>query len=516
MGARAVTTRRSFLAVAGLAAAGLAVDAWAGHRPQRTVGRLVRTAAGLQERPREGARAGTRPGARPDAVRLLAAPATVDLGGRTVRTWTFNGELPGPELRLRAGQVLRARLENDLPTATTVHWHGIALRNEMDGVPGLTQPPVEPGEGFDYEFSVPDPGTYFYHPHVGLQIERGLYGPLVVEDPNEVVRYDHEAVLVLDDWTHGIGPSPEAILASLRRGGMRHAGQAGGAHHGHAGGGGGAATFDPSSPLGAGAGDVRHPLYLVNGRSPRSPTVLRGRPGQRVRLRIVNAAADTAFRLAVGGHRLKVTHADGFPIRPVTGDALLVAMGERYDVQVELGDGVFPLVALAEGKDARAFAVVRTSPGAAPGANVRPAELDRWVVTVADLDADGAVDLGRRPVARTHRLVLDGDMETYRWTINGRAHHGAAPLAARGGERVRLVFENRSTMFHPMHLHGHTFQVRRAGERRPGPRKDTVVVRPLERVTVELDADNPGRWMLHCHNAYHQAGGMMTTLAYEP
>jgi multicopper oxidase len=512
MGTRAVTTRRSFLAVAGLAAAGLAVDASTGHRPQRAVGRLVRTAGGLQAPPREAPPPGPRPGARAGAVRLVAEPATVDLGGRTVATWTFNGELPGPELRLRAGEVLRARLENRLPAGTTVHWHGIALRNRMDGVPGLTQPAVRPGEGFDYEFVVPDPGTYFYHPHVGLQVERGLYGALVVEDPDETVRYDHEAVLVLDDWTHQVGPSPEAALASLRRGGMGHSGQSGG--HGHHGAG-TAASFEPSSPLGADAGDVRHPLYLVNGRSPRSPAILKARPGQRVRLRVVNAAADTAFRLALGGHRLKVTHADGFPVRPVTGDALLIAMGERYDVQVELGDGAFPLVALAEGKDAQAFAVVRTSRGVPPRPGVRPAELDRWVVTVADLDAAGAVDLGRRPVDRTHRLVLDGDMATYRWTINGHAHHGAAPLPARQGERVRLVFENRSPMFHPMHLHGHTFQVRRAGERRAGPRKDTVVVRPLERVAVEFEADNPGRWMLHCHNAYHQAGGMMTTLAYE-
>jgi FtsP/CotA-like multicopper oxidase with cupredoxin domain len=511
MGTRAATTRRSFIAVAGLAAAGLAVDAYAGHRPQRAVGRLVRPAGGPRERPPEG----PRPAGRPGAVALRAAPATVDLGGRTVRTWTFNGELPGPELRLRAGEVLRARLDNRLPVATSVHWHGIALDNRMDGVPGLTQPPVEPGEGFDYEFSVPDPGTYFYHPHVGVQIDRGLYGPLVVEDPDEVVRYDREAVLVLDDWTDGVGPSPEALLARLQAGGMRHTSHGAGMHHGHHGAG-GAATFDPTSPLGADAGDIRHPLYLVNGRSPRSPAVVRGRPGERIRLRIVNAAADTAFRLAVGGHRLKVTHADGFPVRPVTGDALLIAMGERYDVVVRLGDGAFPLVAVAEGKDAQAFAVVRTSRGPAPSSGVRPAELDRWLVTVADLDADGAADLGRRPVSRTHRLVLDGDMETYRWTINGHAHHGAAPLPARQGERVRLVFQNRSTMFHPMHLHGHTFQVRRAGERRPGPRKDTVVVRPLERVVVEFEADNPGRWMLHCHNVYHQAGGMMTTLAYVP
>jgi FtsP/CotA-like multicopper oxidase with cupredoxin domain len=189
-------------------------------------------------------------------------------------------------------------------------------------------------------------------------------------------------------------------------------------------------------------------------------------------------------------------------------------MGERYDLLVELGDGVFPLVALAEGKQARAFAVVRTSGGTAPRAGVRPAELDRWLLTVADLAADAAIDLDRRPASRTHRLVLAGDMQRYQWTINGRAHHRGPPLQVREGERVRLLFENRSPMWHPMHLHGHTFQLQRAANLHPGPRKDTVIVRPAERVAVEFDADNPGRWMVHCHNAYHQAAGMMTTLGY--
>ena len=410
---------------------------------------------------------------------------------------------------------MRVQLRNRLPAATTIHWHGIALRNAMDGVPEITQPAVEPGEGFTYEFTLPDPGTYFYHPHVGVQSDRGLYGPLVVEDPNEPGRYDREAVVVLDDWTDGVGPSPDRILASLQRGGMRHMskmpGMAGMDH-----GAGEIAMFDSTSPLGGDTGDVRHPLYLINGRASHSPTVFEARPQERMRLRIVNAGADTAFRLALGGHRLTVTPADGFPVRPVTGDALLVGMGERYDLLVDLRDGVFPLVAVAEGKGGRAFAVVRTSRGATRSADVRPAELDRLLVTVADLQATGAVDLGTRSPTRSYRLVLDGDMDSYRWTINGKTHHEAAPLDIREGERVRLEFENRSMMFHPMHLHGHTFQVQRAGNRRPGPRKDTVIVRPMERITVEFEAGNPGRWMLHCHNAYHQAAGMMTTLAYLP
>jgi FtsP/CotA-like multicopper oxidase with cupredoxin domain len=243
---------------------------------------------------------------------------------------------------------------------------------------------------------------------------------------------------------------------------------------------------------------------------------LSARPGEWVRLRLVNAAADTAFRLALGGHRLTVTHADGFRVRPVTGDALLLGMGERYDALVQLDDGAFPLVAVAEGKSAQALAVVRTGRGPAPRAGVRPKELRRRLLTADDLEAAADVDLGPATPDRTHRLVLDGNVATYRWTINGHTMHGGAPLKVRNGERVRLVFDNRSTMFHPMHLHGHTFQLRRIGPRDLGPRKDTVIVRPGERVTVDFDAANPGRWMLHCHNAYHQAGGMMTELSYVP
>jgi FtsP/CotA-like multicopper oxidase with cupredoxin domain len=460
------------------------------------------------------------PTASPDgAVRLVAAPDVVDLGGRSARTWTFNGSLPGPELRLRAGQVLRVEFENHLPAPTSIHWHGIALRNQMDGVPGFTQPAVAPGGRFVYEFTVPDPGTYFFHPHAGVQLDRGLYGVLVVEDPSEPGGYDREAVIVLDDWTDGVGETPDEILERLQSSGMDHAGMPG-MDHGMAGmdhGAGMSTNAETSGPLGGpDAGDIRYPLCLANGRRARSPAIVAARPGERIRLRIVNAGADTAFRLALGGHRLTVTHADGFPVVPVTGDALLLGMGERYDANVDLGDGVFPLVAMAEGKSAQALAIVQTSRGPAPRAGVRPVELRRRLLTVDDLQAAAGVDLGPVTPHRTHRLVLDGNMATYRWTINGHTMHGGAPLKVRDGERVRLVFDNRSTMFHPMHMHGHTFQVRRAGRHVPGPRKDTVIVRPGERVTVDFDAANPGRWMLHCHNAYHQAGGMMTELTYVP
>ena len=142
----------------------------------------------------------------------------IDLGGPVVPTWTYGGQIPGPEIRVRKGQILQALLVNQLPVETTVHWHGVAIRNDMDGVPGMTQAPVPPDREFSYRFTVAEPGTYWYHPHVGVQLDRGLYGPLIVEDPDEPGGYDHEWTVVLDDWIDGTGYTPDQVLAALLAG----------------------------------------------------------------------------------------------------------------------------------------------------------------------------------------------------------------------------------------------------------------------------------------------------------
>ncbi|HWC11062.1 MAG TPA: multicopper oxidase domain-containing protein, partial [Acidimicrobiales bacterium] len=228
----------------------------------------------------------------------------------------------------------------------------------------------------------------------------------------------------------------------------------------------------------------------------------------------VNAASDTPFRVAVGGHRMTVTHTDGFPVDPVTVDALVIGMAERYDVLVTVGEsGAIPLVAVAEAKGNEAMGVIRSGPGTAPPPGVRPAELTRRVLALSALRAAPAVRLPRGRPDRLYEVVLGGGGDDYVWTINGEPHgHDGAPLRVEEGERVRLAFENRTVMFHPMHLHGHTFQMVRAGV--AGARKDTAIIRPDETVTVDFVADNPGQWMLHCHNLYHQEAGMMTTVSY--
>ncbi|MEU1629069.1 multicopper oxidase family protein [Streptomyces sp. NPDC020096] len=459
-------------------------------------------------------------------VRLTAAESTVDLGGPTVRTWSYDNRLPGREIRVTAGDTLETVLVNHLPKATTVHWHGLALRNDMDGVPDVTQRAVAAGGQFTYRFAVPHPGTYWLHPHAGVQQDRGLYAPLIVEDPHEPLRYDREWVVVLDDWVDGVdGSTPDAVLTELS------AGMSSGGHDGHgsgdAGGNGmpgmpgmsamGMATPGPSRMLmgatskllGGDAGDVAYPYYLVNGRTADSPETFTAKPGERIRIRIINAGGDTAFRVALGGHRMAVTHADGLPVAHTTADALLLGMGERYDVLVTARDGAFPLVALAEGKNAVARAVLRTATGEAPGRDVRPAELDRRPLTAGQLRAAPSVALPARRPDTTVPLRLTGGMAKYDWGFNGEKYDPARRLPVRAGDRVRLSFRNDTTMWHPVHLHGHAFALPNGG-----PRKDTAIVLPRQTLDVDFDADNPGLWMIHCHNVYHAESGMMTLLGY--
>jgi multicopper oxidase len=441
------------------------------------------------------AEAARRPGA-VHALTLIATTGPVDLGGLTVDTWTYGGVAPGRPIRIRAGEVLRARLINHLPEPTTIHWHGVALRNDADGVPGVTQPDVPSGGEHVYEFTAPDPGTYWFHPHHGTQLDRGLYAPLIVEDPGEPVAYDDEWVVVLDDWLDGVaGTTPDRVLARLRESGGMH---------------GRMMMTGPTSPLlGGHAGDVTYPHFVLNGRLPAAPASYRGHPGHRLRLRLINAGGDTAFRVAVGGHRLTVTHVDGYQVEPVETDAVLIGMGERYDALVSLGDGVFPLVALAEGKRGGAHGLVRTASGDAPPPGSRPPELDRAIVAYRQLRPVERARLRPRDPDRTIRLRLTGGMMGYAWTFNGRPYDPQRITPVRAGQRVRLEFVNTTTMWHPVHLHGHTFALAETGAR-----KDTAIVLPGQTLPVDFDADNPGRWMIHCHNVYHAEAGMMTLLGY--
>ncbi|ORB62798.1 multicopper oxidase family protein [Mycolicibacterium tusciae] len=443
---------------------------------------------------------------------LTADRARVDLGGTVAESVSYNGTVPGPLVRASVGDELAVTVRNRLGRTTSVHWHGIALRNDMDGASPATRD-IDAGRDFTYRFSVPHPGTYWAHPHTGLDADTGLYFPVIVDDPNEPGDYDAEWVVMLDDWTEGVGSSPAQIYDGLRDASAPGHDMPGMDDMPGMGMVPGVGGVGRSALLGGDAGDVSYPYHLVNGRIPQAPSTFRVKAGQRVRVRLINAGSDTAFRVALAGHKLTVTHTDGFPVVPTEVDAVLLGMGERYDVVVTAGDGVFPLVAAAEGKNASARALLVSGSGSPPVPEYAPPELQGRVGTVGTFAAAAGAVLpaGRADVELSADLA--GSMMRYDWTINGRAFSNTRPLEVLEGQRVTLSFNNTSMMWHPMHLHGHTFEVLTA-EGRPGARKDTVIVLPMQHLQVSFIADNPGEWMMHCHNTYHQEAGMMTSLNY--
>jgi len=475
--------------------AGLALSACGQSQPTPTLGQAI--AAAEKARPHTG---------RTVTATLTARPASIDLGGPIAHTLAYGDALPGPLIRANVGDELAVTVQNRLDGPTSVHWHGIALRNDMDGAVPAT-PNIAANSEFTYRFSSPYPGTYWAHPHVGLEADYGLYLPVIIDDPADPARYDAEWIVVLDDWTDGIGEGPQEVYNHLK--GTHLPAQMPGTRAMP-----GMTTVGTSALLGGDSGDVDYPYYLINGRVPAAPSSFAAKPGQRIRIRFINVGADTAFRVALAGHAMTVTHTDGYPVVPTDVDALLLGMAERYDVIVTAGDGVFPLVAVPEGKKAQpGRALLSTAAGALPDVTFQPPELNRRVGTVDTFTATPAASLRSSQTDVRLGLELTGSMTNYDWGVNGKHYPVSTPLTVKQGQRATLTFTNSTMMYHPMHLHGHTFQVIKP-DGSPGARKDTVNVLPSQQLSAVLVADNPGIWMLHCHNNYHQEAGMQTTLNY--
>ncbi len=472
-------SRRGFLVGAGLGALGVALSACGGS----TMVSPTSEAVAVAEKRRNGGSL--------REFALTAQAGQADLGGLVVPTWLFGDRLAGPGIRATVGDRLRIALTNKLPAPTTVHWHGLMLRNDMDGVPHVTQQLVSPESQFQYEFTAAESGTHWFHPHHGMQLDRGLYAPLIIEDPNEELSYDDEWVLMLDDWIDGTGTNPDEVLAGLQTETGGH-------------------EMDHSVAGGSWGGDVTYPHYLINGRVPADPEVKQGVAGQRIRLRIINASADTAYRIWVPAAPMTLTHTDGNPVEHLEVDQLNIGMGERYDAIITVPDGVTAINAVPLGKKGAARALLRSSKGAVPPV-VSTAPVSARLANYDQLKAAPAMRLPTREPDQELVATLAGGTEGYKWTINGRAFQESEPFIVSEGERIRLTFDNQSMMWHPMHLHGHRFAVGDSA----GAVKDTVAVMAQQKRSVEFDADNPGQWMLHCHNAYHAEGGMMTTLAYQ-
>jgi FtsP/CotA-like multicopper oxidase with cupredoxin domain len=428
-------------------------------------------------------------------------------------------------LTMRADERFRVHLENQAGEATLVHWHGLTPPAAADGVPGLSQPLLAPGASYAYDFRMQRAGTFWMHSHQALQEQRLLAAPLIIRDLDFAGRDEQEFVILLHDFTFR---DPLDIYAELTGGGMMMDHSTMGQDQGMPMGEGGMAGMDHGA-MGQGMGgmghlnDIEFDAYLANDRTLDDPEVVTVESGGNVRLRIINGAASTNFWIDLGALEGELVAVDGSYCRGVDGRPqprgrlFPVAMSQRVDIRLSrLAPGAYPVVARREG-DAGQAGVILATPGAAVSRVPARGEEIAPALTL-DLERSSAalVKFALRAADRRLTLDLTGSMMGYVWGLNGRKYGSHQPLAVRRNERVEIEMVNRTDMSHPMHLHGHTFQVVEIdGRRIDGPMRDTVLVPVNGRVAIAFDADNPGKWAFHCHNLYHMAAGMMTTLEYE-
>ncbi|PRB46412.1 copper oxidase [Pseudomonas sp. MYb2] len=516
---------------------------------------------------------------------LFIGETPVNFTGRPRTAMTINGSLPGPLLRWREGDTVKLRVRNRLSASTSIHWHGILLPANMDGVPGLSFHGIEPGGVYVYQFKLRQNGTYWYHSHSGLQEQAGVYGPLVIDarEP-EPFQYDREFVVMLSDWSD---EDPTSLMKTLKKQSDYY-------------------NFDKRtvgdfisdvSEKGWGAtiadrkmwaemnmnptdiADVSGATYtfLMNGHAPDNNWTGLFRPGEKLRLRLINGSAMTYFDVRIPGLKMTVVAADGLHVKPLSVDELRIAVAETYDVIVEPDAEAYTLFAQAMDRSGYARGTLATRAGlsaSVPVLDPRPLvtmddmgmggmdhgsmdmsamdhsamgpmqahpdsekdnplvdmqamstapKLDdpglglrnngRRVLSYADLRSTFEDPDGRDP-SRTIELHLTGHMEKFAWSFNGIKFSDAEPLRLKYGERIRLVLVNDTMMTHPIHLHGMWSDL----EDENGNfqvRKHTIDMPPGTRRSYRVTADALGRWAYHCHLLYHMEMGMFREVRVE-
>lgn len=542
------------------------------------------------------------------AFDLNVAKATSSIDGKLGRSILVNGHLPAPLLRWREGDDITLRVTNHLKVDTSIHWHGILLPFQMDGVPGVTFPGIKPAETFTYQFPLVQAGTYWYHSHSGLQEQLGHYGPIVIEpkDPDPVA-CDREYVIVLSDWSF---EDPHRVFAKLKKmsdtynfqqrtvGDFFNEVEAEGLDR----------TLSERMMWGAmrmnptDIADVTGSTYtyLINGHGPADNWTGLFKPGERVRLRFVNASAMSIFNVRIPGLPMTVVQADGLNVEPVETDEFQIGTAETYDVVVQ-PKAPLAYTLMAESNDRSGFARATLTPqlgliATVPTLRKRPTlrmkdmamdhgahEMPKAAAPMAGMDhskmnhsnmdhskmghdmgamkdaqvhkhatGPGVVGLAMNPVNRLaerpsgledvdHRVLvytdlrslepnpdtrppqreielhLTSNMERYMWSFDGlKFSEVDGPIVFYKDERLRLTLVNDTMMPHPIHLHGMFFDLVtdvEAADDNHKPRKHTIVVKPGEKLSVDITADAVGDWAFHCHLLYHMHAGMMRVVS---
>jgi FtsP/CotA-like multicopper oxidase with cupredoxin domain len=500
---------------------------------------------------------------------LTATQGTVNLSGKKEVDFALlvNGTIPAPTLEFTEGDEAVIHVTNHIPEQElSIHWHGILLPPEMDGVPYVTTPPIKSGKSFTFRFKLRQSGTYWYHSHTNVQEQKGVYGGIIIHPKKKTLHYDKDAVVVLSDWSDEDALS---ILKNLRKDGDYYlykkntirswwgALQANSL---------GNYLYNEWTRMGGmDLSDVGYDAFLINGK--RDSQLLTARTGERIRIRVVNAAASSYFYVSLGQEPMTVVSSDGIDTEPVRTKEILLGMAETYDVLFQMPDQKnFELKATAQdstgsasawiGEGEKVFAPVKPQPDlyatmdhsshgqghsnhhgmhhSAPVSRVeQPKQVESTpahhsskmdsapstftiadTLTVDKLKSPQSTEFPPGKQVYELKLVLNGDMSRYIWFLNGKTIHQDRTISIREQDIVRFIFENQTMMHHPMHLHGHFFRVLNdAGER--SPLKHTVDVPPHGTRTIEFYANEPGEWMLHCHNLYHLKTGMARVVKYE-
>jgi len=497
-------------------------------------------------------------------------------GGRSGHAVAVNGTVPGPLVRLREGQTARLHVTNNLDEDSSIHWHGLLLPFQFDGVPGVSFPGIRPGERFTYEFPVRQSGTYWWHSHSGLQEQAGHYGPIIVESATPDPRYDRDYVVLLSEFTP---MHPHDIMRKLKVGEHYFQRDMLTATEGEMSGEmrrmWGRMRMNPRD-----ISDVTGSTYtfLVNGHGPEDNLELAFNPGDRVRLRVINGSAMTFFNLRIPGLPMTIIQADGQDVDDVEVDEFQIGVAETYDVIVSPPAGSHAIVAEAMDRSGMGFASLTSHAGhiatapalrdiptltmidmgmmdhggmegmnemghsmrdtsklpgdveAGPGVDmIAPMPMDRMdfpglgldkvdhrVLRYTDLKAKRMNP--HRKVDREMEIHLTGNMERYMWSFDGKKFSAVTDEPIRFGydERVRVKLVNQTMMAHPIHLHGHFFELVNGADHMHQPLKHTVVVQPGGTATFDLTANEPGDWAFHCHLLYHMHAGMMQVVTVRP
>jgi FtsP/CotA-like multicopper oxidase with cupredoxin domain len=458
-------------------------------------------------------RATAAPEPRPAKLRLTAGTRTLAVNGKPAQVFGLVGPNGKPGITLSPGERFHVDLVNQTGASTIIHWHGQLPPWRQDGFPWPQTPPIPAGDTHSYDYA-PTAGTYWMHSHQGMQEQSLMTAPLIVRSAEDVRADRQEVVLMLHDFSFR---TPDELLSGLTKSnGSQSAMPKSGMVK--------PMNMDSASMgaknMGSGTAmdlnDIDYDAFLANDRTLADPEVIRTEASGRVRLRLINAASSTQFWIDLGALSGTVVAVDGHPVRPVRGSRLPLAMAQRLDVLIDLpGNGSYPIFAQIEGKRARTGIVLAASGApvsrlaAEAGENAPPVDLS------LERRLEAVTSLAPRAPDVTHRVILAGAMAPYAWSMNGEYWPNVTPLMIAPDQRVAIEMLNHSMMAHPMHLHGHAFQVVAInGAPLAGAVRDTVLVPPMGSVSIAFDANNPGRWAFHCHNLYHQITGMLTEVRY--